>query len=184
MKKLILSILCICILNLHALAVYVQDDGFASTLQPEKFENIIPSSLKYEYIEPIERPKWAYPLAWVGYIGTALIIPFPIFMLDKDSKIKNNNAEYEKMKNYEKKYYSDIDKCNIVFETNQDLYRCYQEVKLYHHTLLNNILAEKNQAIMIDLQDKQLKAQNESNYIQTQQYELQRLQYLEQKFPD
>lgn len=85
-----------------------------SKIQPDKFEDIIPTDLNYQYIDPIKRPKWAYPLAWVGYIGTIFIVPFPLIMKNKDDAITTNNQKYMNMKSYEQRYYGDIDKPNEI----------------------------------------------------------------------
>ena len=104
-----------CILSMPVLAT--DTTVIDSKIQPDRFEDIIPTDLNYEYKEPIKRPKWAYPLAWVGYIGTIFIVPFPIIMKNKDNEITTNNQKYMNMKSYEQRYYGDIDKCNIIFKT-------------------------------------------------------------------
>ena len=167
MKKIILSIVCICVLSMSTTAMAVT--ATKSKIQPDKFEDIIPTDLNYQYIDPIKRPKWAYPLAWVGYVGTIFIVPFPLIMKDKDDAITTNNQKYMNMKSYEQRYYGDIDKCNIIFKTDKDLYKCYQEVKLSHQTFINNVRAGNIQEAQAELQKQQLQAQRYSNYLQMQQ---------------
>lgn len=169
MKKFILSILCVCILSMPTIATTTQGSVSTSMVQPDKFEDIIPTDLNYQYIDPIKRPKWAYPLAWVGYVGTIFIIPFPLVMKNKDNAILTNNQKYMNMKSYEQRYYGDIDKCNTVFKTDKDLYKCYQEVKLSHQTFINNVRAGNIQEAQAELQRQQLQAQRYNNYIQMQQ---------------
>lgn len=167
MKKIILSIVCICVLSMSTTAMAVT--ATKSKIQPDKFEDIIPTDLNYQYIDPIKRPKWAYPLAWVGYVGTIFIVPFPLIMKNKDDAITTNNQKYMNMKSYEQRYYGDIDKCNIIFKTDKDLYKCYQEVKLSHQTFINNVRAGNIQEAQAELQKQQLQAQRYSNYLQMQQ---------------
>ena len=150
---------------------------FTPKIQPDRFEDILPKDLKYEYKEPIERPKWAYPLAWIGWVGTCLLIPFPLVMKKNDNAIEYNNKKHQEMKNYEKKYYSDIDKCNTLFKTNEDLYRCYQDVKLSHQTLLNNIVVQNMQAIQIQLQKEQLRELEYNNQLLRQKEEREYYEY-------
>ena len=169
MKKIILSVLCVSILSMSTMAATTQGSVAKTKIQPDKFEDIIPTDLNYQYIEPIKRPKWAYPLAWVGYVGTIFIIPFPLVMKNKDDAITTNNQKYMNMKSYEQRYYGDIDKCNIVFKTDKDLYKCYQEVKLSHQTFINNVRAGNIQEAQAELQKQQLQAQRYSNYLQMQQ---------------
>jgi hypothetical protein len=140
-----------------------------SKIQPDKFDDIIPTDLNYQYIEPIKRPKWAYPLAWVGYVGTIFIVPFPLIMKNKDDSITANNQKYMNMRSYEQRYYSDIDKCNVVFKTDKELYKCYQEVKLSHQTFINGVRTGNIQEAQAELQRQQLQAQRYSNYLQMQQ---------------
>ena len=167
MKKIILSIVCICVLSMSTTAMAVT--ATKSKIQPDKFEDIIPTDLNYQYIDPIKRPKWAYPLAWVGYVGTIFIVPFPLIMKNKDDAIITNNQKYMNMKSYEQRYYGDIDKCNIIFKTDKDLYKCYQEVKLSHQTFINSVRAGNIQEAQAELQKQQLQAQRYSNYLQMQQ---------------
>ena len=167
MKKIILSIVCICVLSMSTTAMAVT--ATKSKIQPDKFEDIIPTDLNYQYIDPIKRPKWAYPLAWVGYVGTIFIVPFPLIMKNKDDAITTNNQKYMNMKSYEQRYYGDIDKCNIIFKTDKDLYKCYQEVKLSHQTFINSVRAGNIQEAQAELQKQQLQAQRYSNYLQMQQ---------------
>ena len=167
MKKIILSIVCICVLSMSTTAMAVSTTE--SKIQPDKFEDIIPTDLNYQYIDPIKRPKWAYPLAWVGYVGTIFIVPFPLIMKNKDDAITTNNQKYMNMKSYEQRYYGDIDKCNIIFKTDKDLYKCYQEVKLSHQTFINSVRAGNIQEAQAELQKQQLQAQRYSNYLQMQQ---------------
>ena len=167
MKKIILSIVCICVLSMSTTAMAVT--ATKSKIQPDKFEDIIPTDLNYQYIDPIKRPKWAYPLAWVGYVATIFIVPFPLIMKNKDDAITTNNQKYMNMKSYEQRYYGDIDKCNIIFNTDKDLYKCYQEVKLSHQTFINNVRAGNIQEAQTELQKQQLQAQRYSNYLQMQQ---------------
>ena len=167
MKKIILSIVCICVLSMSTTVMAVT--ATKSKIQPDKFEDIIPTDLNYQYIDPIKRPKWAYPLAWVGYVGTIFIVPFPLIMKNKDDAITTNNQKYMNMKSYEQRYYGDIDKCNIIFKTDKDLYKCYQEVKLSHQTFINNVRAGNIQEAQAELQKQQLQAQRYSNYLQMQQ---------------
>lgn len=166
MKKIILSIISMCILSMPVLAT--DTTVIDSKIQPDRFEDIIPTDLNYEYKEPIKRPKWAYPLAWVGYIGTIFIVPFPIIMKNKDNEITTNNQKYMNMKSYEQRYYGDIDKCNIIFKTDKDLYKCYQEVKISHQTFINNVRTGNIQEAQAELQRQQLQAQRYSNYLQMQ----------------
>ena len=84
MKKILISILCISILCMSTMAATMQGNITKSKIQPDKFEDIIPTDLNYQYKEPVKRPKWAYPLAWIGYAGTLLIIPFPLVMKNTD----------------------------------------------------------------------------------------------------
>lgn len=60
-------------------------------------------------------------------------------------------------------------KCNIIFKTDKDLYKCYQEVKLSHQTFINNVRAGNIQEAQAELQKQQLQAQRYSNYLQMQQ---------------
>ena len=167
MNKIILSILCICVLSMSTTAMAVT--AIKPKIQPDKFEDIIPADLNYQYLDPIKRPKWAYPLAWVGYVGTIFIVPFPLIMKNKDNAITTNNQKYMNMKSYEQRYYGDIDKCNIIFKTDKDLYKCYQEVKVSHQTFINNVRAGNIQEAQAELQKQQLQAQIYSNYLQMQQ---------------
>lgn len=162
MKKLLCAFILFSILLLPTMATTQTE------IQADKFEDIIPTDLNYEYKEPIKRPKWAYPLAWVGYVGTLFIVPFPLFMDAKDQKIITNNQKYMNMKTYEQRYYGDIDKCNVVFKSNKDLYKCYQEVKLSHQTFINNVRSGNIQEAQVELQRQQLQAQEYSNYLKMQ----------------
>ncbi len=162
MKKIITCILCLSFIIMPALAIEtVKENTDITTVRPDSFEDIIPTELKFEYKDPIKRPKWAYPMAWVGYIGTCFIVPFPIIMKNKDTAITTNNQKYMNMKSYEQRYLGDIDKCNVVFKNEQYLYRCYQEVKVSHQTFINNVRAG-------NIQEKQLQAQKINNYLQLQ----------------
>lgn len=171
MKKTIATMCLMSLLtvNIPVMAITAQESNTFSKIQPDRFEDIIPTDLNYQYIDPIKRPKWAYPLAWVGYVGTIFIIPFPIFMKNKDNAIMTNNQKYMNMKSYEQRYYQDIDKCNIIFKTDKDLYKCYQEVKLSHQNFINNVRAGNLQEAQTELQRQQLQAQQYNNYIQMQQ---------------
>ncbi len=170
MKKIITCMLCLSFIIMPALAIEaVKENADTTIIQPDNFEDIIPTELKFEYKDPIQRPKWAYPMAWVGYIGTCFIVPFPIIMKNKDTAITTNNQKYMNMKSYEQRYLGDIDKCNVVFKNEQDLYRCYQEVKVSHQTFINNVRAGNIQEAQTELQRQQLQAQRYSNYLRMQQ---------------
>lgn len=159
MKKFILTIICVSVLSLPTIAITTQGSVSSSKVQPDRFEDIIPTDLNVQYMEPIQRPKWAYPLAWVGYVGTIFIVPFPLIMKCNDDEITTNNQKYMKMKTYEQRYYADIDKCNTVFKTAIDLYKCYQEVKLSHQTFINNVRTG-------NIQKEQAEIQMQQNYNQ------------------
>ena len=76
MKKTIatMCLMSLLIVNLPVIAITTQESNTFSKIQPDWFEDIIPTDLNYQYIDPIKRPKWVYPLAWVGYVGTIFII--------------------------------------------------------------------------------------------------------------
>ena len=166
---LIMGLISLLTVSMPAVAIISEEYATSSKVLPDRFEDIIPTDLNYQYIEPIKRPKWAYPLAWTGYIGTIFIIPFPLIMKNKDDAIITNNKKYINMKSYEERYYGDIAKCNTIFKIDKDLYKCYQEVKLSHQTFINNVRMGNIQEAQIELQRQQLQAQRYNNYIQNQQ---------------
>lgn len=166
MKKLLISLICMSIISMPVLAT--ENNKTEEKIKPDTFESILPAGVHYNYVNPINRPKWAYPLAWVGYVGTLFIVPFPIVMKNKDIAIAENNQKYMNLQSYKQRYNDDIDKCNVVFKTNADLYKCYQEVKLSHQNFINSVISNNIQQAQSELQRQQLQQQKYNNYLQYQ----------------
>ena len=73
------------------------------------------------YKEPIKRGKWVKPVAWVGYVGTLFIVPFPLFMTAKDKNIATNNQWNIFRENFER----DLDNCERLYKQERDLLKLY-----------------------------------------------------------
>jgi hypothetical protein len=127
-----------------------------SAIQSPEYDNIITEDAKYNYMEPIQRPKWKKPLAWVGYAGTLFMVPFPLIMSANDAKIEKNNQKYERYIKMKEDFNNEIAQCNAVFKNDKDLYYCYQNVKKQFITLSGNQSTEYNNAEQLKIQRQQL----------------------------
>lgn len=112
-------------------------------LSAEDWYNIVPPSARVNYMSPIKRPKWGYPLAWVGYAGTLFMVPFPIYMKNKDKAINANNIEYYRLQEYRERYEHEINQCQEVYSKKEDLLPCYQQAQNNIFMELNNHTANK-----------------------------------------
>jgi hypothetical protein len=135
-----------------------------SAIQSPEYDNIITKDAKYNYIEPIQRPKWTKLLAWVGYAGTLFMVPFPLIMNQKDAKIEKNNQKYERYIKMKEDFNNEIAQCNAVFKSDKDLYYCYQDVKKQFITLSGNQSTEYNNAEQLEIQRQQLYQMSRPHY--------------------
>lgn len=134
----ILAMLCITV-PVHAVTTTEYTSNTPKPLlQAPCWQEIAPLEASIRYKEPIKRPKWAYPLAWTGYIGTIFIIPFPRYMQDKDNAIANNNSEFYKLEKYRVLYENDIQRCQNIYFEEAELLKCYNEARNNLYMVLGN----------------------------------------------
>ena len=59
MKKTIATMCLMSLLtvNIPVMAITAQESNTFSKIKPDRFEDIIPTDLNYQYIDPIKRPK-------------------------------------------------------------------------------------------------------------------------------
>lgn len=131
-----------CIFALLGITKALAEPEYNETPKPQlnapSWQEIAPEEQKIKYIEPIKRPKWAYPLAWTGYICTALLIPFPVYMKNKDNAIKQNNAKFYEIEKYRLLYENDVQYCQLTYPDNKDLFMCYQNIRNNLYQALGN----------------------------------------------
>ena len=102
------------------------------------------------YKEPIKRGKWVKPVAWVGYVGTLFIVPFPLFITAKDKNIATNNQWNIFRENFER----DLDNCERLYKQEKDLLKCYNETRATHISFFSMVNDDVNAEKMIQLQQQ------------------------------
>ena len=141
MKK-FLSLFCFSVLVLPSLAA----------LKPPTWDAIAPDSAKYNYIAPIERPKWVKPVSAVAYVGTFGLVPCYAVMKRKDEKISDNNSKYAKYTNLKVNFEQDIQQCSSTYKKDSELLACYNNVKLAYQNLINNAVGQDVQQAKMNQQ--------------------------------
>lgn len=127
----------------------------SAEISPPKWEDILPQEATYSYREPIKRPKWAYPAAWVACIGTCGLAQIPYIMHNKDNAIADNNRKFRKYEKIRHQFDTDIKNCEIVHKNPKDLAGCYMNVKQHYQLLLNTTRTQELEEYKIDLLEEQ-----------------------------
>ncbi|MCR5265117.1 MAG: hypothetical protein K6E29_00810 [Cyanobacteria bacterium RUI128] len=122
---------------------------------PPQWDDILPQEAKYSYKEPIKRPKWAYPAAWVACIGTCGLAQIPYIMRNKDKAIASNNSKFRKYEKIRQQFDTDIKNCEVVHKNTKDLAGCYMNVKQHYQLLLNTTRTQELEEYKIDLLEEQ-----------------------------
>lgn len=91
-------------------------------------------------------------MAWFGWVGTCFLVPFPLFMDDKDNNIALNNTWVWFKEQFEK----DVNDCEKVYKQEKELYQCYQNVQNKHIQYLNMQLGNYNAQQIQSLQQMQI----------------------------